>query len=334
MGLALALAAPSSAQQTADPPTASDRRSDSEGDQTILEAPALSEIPITKGIRIRFPTLFAPDASIGSGEVSLVRPEFNLRGTLPVSDVAALRMTLRLSEHRYRFDGDVWGPPAQLPPSVGLDPDEWIGDLDLHSAQLRFEGAVRLSNDTHWLAKNEEWGAIGALFIGSRWENDRFHSGLGAGGGIGIGYELPDRLRLALGVTLKTPLDDADIDVGPLVSLRWRPVDRFTLRTRELGLQAEYVVTPVLEVFIAGFRSSDRFRLADRDPLGDLSFLDRQIRVGAGFEWRLANWLRLVAEGGSIVHRRIRITEEDLGTLISRSGDPSGYCEVTLELRL
>jgi hypothetical protein len=122
--------------------------------------------------------------------------------------------------------------------------------------------------------------------------------------------------------------------VGPLVALRWRQTERFTVRTRELGVQAELVLTPVLEVFVAGFRSTDRFRLQDRRPLGDLSFRDRQVRVGAGFEWRLANYLRLLVEAGSIVDRRLRVHEEDQGTLLSRRGDPSGYVEATIELRL
>jgi len=321
------------AEESADTPAVIEHSTEP-ADDTILEAPAFAEMPITKAIRIRVPTFVAPEASVGNGDVTLVRPEFNLRGTLPVADSAVLRMTFRMAEHRYRFVGDVWGPPSELPDNVDRDPDVWIGDLDLHSAQLGFEGAMRISRNTNWFSKKEEWGAIGGFYVGSRWEDDDFNSGTGAGGGIGIGYEIPDTLRLALGVSLRSPLTEADVDVGPLISLRWRPIERFTLRTRELGLQAEYVVTPVLEVFLAGFRSTDRFRLNDRDPLGDISFRDRQIRIGAGFEWRLANWLRLALEGGSIVDRRIRVHEEDLGTLVSRRGDPSGYFEATIELRL
>ena len=333
LALVLAFAAPSAAQQEADESRAPGHVTGSGEEATILQAPALGELPITRALRIRVPTLISPDAPVGSGGVTLVRPELNIRGTLPVADRAVLRMTMRLAEFNYNFHGDVWGPSSKLP-TVGIDPDVVIGDLDLHSAQIGLEGAYRLSRSTEWFAKNEEWGLVSALYAGSRWEDDSFHSGLGAGGGFGIGYEIPDRFRIALGASIKTPLGHADFDVGPLVSLRWRPTKRFTLRSRELGAQAELVLTPVLEVFVAGFRSTDRFRLQDRAPLGDLSFRDRQVRVGAGFEWRLANYLRLLVEAGSIVDRRLRVHEEDLGEVLSRRGDPSGYVEATIELRL
>jgi hypothetical protein len=336
LALVLALAAaPSAAQhhEREDTPSTAEDPTGPAGEGNLLDSPALAPLPITEGFRIRLQTLVAPEASIGHGDVTLVRPELNARATWPVNDKMVLRLTTRLAENQYRFHGDVWGSEAQLP-QLGIDPDKAFDDLDLHSAQLGLEGAYSLSRDTHWLAKQEEWALVGALYAGSRWEDDSFHSGVGAGGAIGIGYEIPENLRVALGVSLRTPLDHTDIDVGPFVSLRWRPIEHFTLRSRELGLQAEYELTPVFEVYLAGFRSTDRFRLNDRKPLGDLSFRDRRVQVGAGFEWKLSNWLHLMAEGGSIVDRRLRVREEDLDTVLSRNGGPSGYCELRIELRL
>jgi hypothetical protein len=335
-GLALVLAlaaAPSAAQQRADTPSTSEDSTGDAGEGTLLNEPPLAVLPISEAFRIRLATLVAPEARFGSGDVSLVRPELSARATWPVSDKVILRATTRVSESRYRFHGDAWGSAAELP-GVGVDPDTVFGNLDLHAVQLGLEGAYGLSRDTHWLAEHEEWAAVGTIYAGSRWEDGAIGSGLGAGAAIGIGYEIPERLRLALGVSLRTPLDHADVDVGPLLVLRWRPIDRFTLRTRELGLQAEYALTPVFEVFLAGFRSTDRFRLNDRSPLGDLSFRDRRVQVGAGLEWKLSNWLHIALEGGAIVDRRIRVQEEDLGTLLSHHGGPSGYCEVRVELRL
>jgi hypothetical protein len=339
-GLALALAlaaAPSAAQHGADTPsdapsTSEDSTGSSDEGTFLGEAP-LAPLPITEAFRIRLQTFVAPEAPLGSGDVTLVRPELNARATWPINDRVVLRMTMRLSESRYRFHGDAWGSAALLP-GVGKDPDEAVGNLDLYAAQLGLEGAYGLSRDTNWLAQHEEWAVIGALYGGSGWEDGAFRSGLGARGVIGIGYEIPERLRLALGVSLRTPLDHAGVDVGPFLSLRWRPVDRFTLRTRELGLQAEFALTPVFEIYLAGFRATDRFALNNRSPLGDLTFRDRRVQVGAGFEYKLANWVRIALEGGSIVDRRIRVEDEDLGTLLSRRGDPSGYCEVRVELRL
>lgn len=334
LALVLALAAaPSAAQQSADTPSTSEPSTDAASEGSFLQEPPFAPLEITEAFRIRLQTLVAPEASLGSGDVTLVRPELSARATWPVNDDVILRITTRVSESRYRFHGDVWGSPALLP-GVGIDPDIAFGNLDLHAAQLGLEGAYSLSRTTHWLAEHEEWAAVSAIYANSRWEDDDFHSGVGVGGAIGIGYEIPESLRLALGVSVRTPLDHQDVDVGPLLLLRWRPTDRFTLRTRELGLQAELVLTPVFEVYLAGFRSTDRFRLNDRSPLGDLSFRDRRIQVGLGLEWKLSNWLRIALEGGSIVDRRIRVSEEDLGTLLSRRGDPSGYFELRVELRL
>ena len=304
------------------------------GELGFLETPPFPDLPISEALRIRLGTLIAPDAPVGSGEVTLVRPELNLRATWPARDDLVLRLALRLAESDYTFHGNVWGSSLGAAPGPSVDPDALIGDLDLHSVRLALEGAYRLSNSTNWLAEGEQWAVIGSVYGGSRWEDRDFRHGLETGGALGVGYEIPKRLRVALGISLRTPIDNAGLSLGPLISLRWRPTDRFTLRTRDLGLQAEYALTPAFGVLIAGFRSSDTHRLDQRDPLRDLTFRDRQVRFASGFDWTLANWLHLELEGGAIVDRHLRIKDEDLGTLLSRHGDPSGYCEVRLEFRL
>ena len=304
------------------------------GELGFLEAPPFPDLPISDAVRIRIGTLIAPDAPVGRGNVTLVHPELGLRATWPARQDLVLRIALRLAESRYTFHGDVWGPTLGAAPGPTTDPDTLIDDLDLHSVRIALEGAYRLSDSTNWLAEGEQWAVIGSLYGGSRWEDRDFHRGLETGGALGVGYEIPKRLRVALGISLRTTIDNPDLTIGPLVSLRWRPIDRFTLRTRDLGLQGEYALTPALKLFLAGFRSSDTYRLDQRDPLGDLTFRDRQVRVLAGFEWTLANWVHLQLEGGSIIDRHLRVKDEDLGTLLSRHGDPSGYCEIRVEFHL
>jgi hypothetical protein len=303
------------------------------GETTFLDAPPFPGLDITKAFRIQLETLTAPDASIGSGHVTVVRPEVGVRATWPVNDRTVLRIATRLAEARYRFRGDVW-PMIPLPSGQALDGDELIGDLDLHATRVSLEGAYRLSENTHWFANDERWSVVGSAYIGSRWEDGDFDSGLDAGGGIGVGYEIPARLRVALGVSLHSQLDEGDLDLGPLFSLRWRPTDRVTVRTRELGLQVEYALTPAFEVHLNGFRSSTGYRLRDRDPFGDLTFRDRHVRVGGGIDWALANWLHLELEAGAIADWRLRVRDEDLGTLWSRRADPSAYFEIRFEVRL
>ncbi len=303
------------------------------GESTFLDTPPFPGLDITDALRIRLETLTAPDTSIGSGHVAVVRPELGVRATWPVNDRTVLRVATRLAQAGYRFRGNVWGPAIAVPSGLALDGDRLIGDLDLHAARLSLEGAHRLSENTNWLAKGEQWSMIGSAFFGSRWEDGDFHSGLDGGGAIGVGYEIPDRLRTAFGISLRTRLDEAELDLDPLFTLRWRPVERFTVRTRELGLQLEYVIDPALEVYLTGFRSTDGYRLRDRRPLGDLIFRDRHVRAGAGFDLTLASWLHFELEVGAILERRLRVREDDRGTLLSRRADPSAYFEVRFDVR-
>jgi hypothetical protein len=302
------------------------------GEPSFLDSPPFPELPITGAARLRPGTLIVPDADVGAGHVTLVRSELTARASLPASEAMLLRMSLRLSESRYRFGGDVWGTANK--PGLDRDPDLLIRDLDLHVAQVAIEGAYRLSDDTRWFAKDERWALLGTAYTGSRWEDHDFHSGLGAGAAIAFGYEIPDRLRIALGVSVRTPLVHSDFAVGPFISLRWRPTDYLTIRSRELGAQIEYAIAPALDLFIAGFRSTDGYWLNDRGALGALTFRDRQLRFGTGFNWTLANWLRLQVEAGAIAERRMRVHDEDFGDLLSRRGDPAGFAEIRFEIHL
>jgi len=317
------------------------------GESTFLSEPPFPGMEITDAFRIQLETFAVPDASLGQGHVTLVRPEVGGSATWPVSERLVLRLSGALANSRYRFRGDPWSPAVE----------SGLGDaLDLYAGRLALEGAWLLEGAGPWIADGEIWSVIGTLYGGSRWEDGAFGPGLGAGGALGVGYEIPGRLRLALGVSLRTSIEEGGLDPGPLVSLRWDVTDRLTLRNRQLGLQLDVDVTPAFELYVAGFRASDRFRLKDRGgslaglgfegpvpgtgrdasqvPLGDLTFRDRQVRVGAGVDWVLANWLHLELEVGGIAHRRLRLTDEDLGTLASRSVDPSVYFDVRLEVRL
>jgi len=322
-------------ERAAPPPPDGPSEGGGTSDETsVFATPLFPEADITNAVRIQLRTFIAPEAAAGSGHVTGTRPELSTRATWPVNERTALRIDLRLAEAHYSFHGDVWGPALTQPSGSTLDPDRLINDLDLHSVRLALEGARRIGSDTSWLANGEQWSVVGSGSIGSRWEDSNFDGGLGAGGGVGVGYEIPGRLRAVVGISLRSPLDDADFDIDPYLSLRWRATERITVRTRELGLQAEFALTPFLDTYLAGFRSTDGYRLADRSLLDDLSFRDRQVRVGGGFDWRLANWLQLEVEAGAIVDRRLRVHEEDHGTIFSRNVDPSAYVELRFEFRL
>src|SRR5262245_43904865 len=77
LALALALTAAQSTAQQKDKEDEEDTTSvdptGPEGEGNLLDAPALAPLPITEAVRIRLQTLVAPEASLGSGDVTLVR---------------------------------------------------------------------------------------------------------------------------------------------------------------------------------------------------------------------------------------------------------------------
>ena len=245
-----------------------------------------------------------------------------------------MRITMRLAESRYRFHGDVWGSEGQA--DVGTRPR--CRDRRPRPARRPARARGRLpSQQRHALARGARGvggGRSASTPVRAGKTTTSTRVSVRAARSVWA-TRCPKTLRLALGVSLRNSTRRRRCRRGPTAS-RCAGGRSIASRcaTRELGLQAEYALTPVIEVYLAGYRSTDRFRLTDRDPLGDLSFRDRRVQVGAGFEWKLSNWLRLALEGGAIVDRRIRVHEEDLGTLLSRNGDPSGYFEVRVELRL
>lgn len=288
----------------------------------FLDTPPFPGMEITDAFRIDLGTLVAPEARVGSGRLTLVRPQLGLRADWPATDRLVLRVSGQLATSHYRFDGDPRRP--------------FLGeDLDLYAARLAFEGAFHVTEAGPWFADDEIWSVLGSLSGDSRWEDDAFASGLGASGALGVGYELPDRLRIGLGVSLQTSLEEGGVDPGPFVSLRWNVTERFTVRTRDLGLRLEYDLTPALQVHVSGARESDGFRLRGRQAVpDDLTFRDRYLRFGAGVDYELANWLRLDLEIGSTAERRLRVRGDDLGTLSSRRVEPSLYLDVRFEVRL
>ena len=68
-------------------------------------------------------------------------------------------------------------------------------------------------------------------------------------------------------------------------------------------------------------------------PLDDLRLYDRMLLTGLGFEWKLSRVVRVNAEAGAVAWRRLRVRSDDLGTIVSRRGDPALYLELRFEVR-
>lgn len=141
--------------------------------------------------------------------------------------------------------------------------------------------------------------------------------------------------RSGLGARVERALDGDGVNVGPSAYFRWDFARKFRLRDRGIGIQIEYRPVPNWQLFLAGFRSSDRFRLDQRPgaPAG-MTFRDRQVSVGGGGMVRISHTLRLGAEIGAIVDRRVSVSARDDGRLDSADGDVSPYLSLRAEVRL
>ena len=295
-------------------------------DSTHLDTPPFPGRRHRDALRLNLDSRFLPGADLGPGHTTLYRPELRGRVTLPVSDRAVLRVSGRVRISRYEFSGD----PFRFG-GVSLTGDS----LNLYETRLAVQGAYRLNREqSSLLHQGEVWSLLGGAFAASEFESGSFDDGLSGGVALALGYQLDGALRVAAGVSVSTSIRGGGLDVGPTGTFRWNVTDDLTLRDRGFGVQLEYRLTPDVELFASGYRTSDEYRLRDVSGAPDeLSFRDRQVLVGAGFEWKISRGLRLNVEAGAVTMRRVRLYSDHLGTLVSQRGDPSPYLELRMGVR-
>ncbi|MGH0033070.1 MAG: hypothetical protein ACQGVC_25045 [Myxococcota bacterium] len=332
----LAAAAPAPARAQGGPPP--DNPSGQEDGFRVDDATHLEtlDFPSTQrlrdALRFQLDSRFIPDAGLGSGHATEYQPDLRGRFTLPLDDRAVLRISGRAGMTHYSFRGN---------------PDPFFREnLDLYRTRLAVQGAYLLNPDGWNLwREGERWSLLGAVQGSSDFQSGEFDEGLSVLGALSIGYEIPDRLRVALGVSLSTSPQEGGVDPSPAVFVRWNVTDRLTLRSRGLGAQAEYRLSPKLELFVTATRATDSYALKPRDStflafatsppprFDDLSLRDRKLLTGVGFEYKLSRALRINTEVGAVAWRHVRVSSDDFGTVVSRSGDPAAYLEVRFEVR-
>jgi hypothetical protein len=196
------------------------------------------------------------------------------------------------------------------------------------------QGSYLLNHGWHLFHSEEQWAGLGAVSVSAKWEPGAFEKSVTPSGSLGIGYQLPSKLRIALGVEVERALDGSGAKVGPYGYLQWNITSTIRLRSRGLGLQLEYDPKRRLEVFATAFQSGDQFRLDDRAELSSgPTFNDRQVRVGGGLVLKITHGFRLMGEAGAVVNRRISVETRDDGTLDSADGDISPYFSIRAEIR-
>jgi hypothetical protein len=295
-------------------------------DETIaIDEPIFPGLP-SGALRLWLDSRFQPAADVGDTEVSLIEPGAKLRAQAPLGRRVGLQLTANFRTSRY----DVEDESALFDACAGTcpAPDEF------YATSLAIQTAVQLNDTGYLLRDGERWALLGEGIGRARWEPGAFENSLTGGGGLALGYELPDRLRVALGAHVESSLAGGKPSVSPTVAFRWDVAEWVRLRNRGLGLQLEFRASRHFELFVAGYRTSSRFRLDSRPglPSGAL-FRDRQWLVGGGVEWKPWRLLRLAVEAGAVVDRRLSLSASDEGTLDSAIADPSPYVGVRLEIR-
>lgn len=293
-------------------------------DAELLDEIAFPGLP--RGLlRIGLGSGLAPGAESDDSEISVAAPGGRISLQAPIGTRASARAFAAVGTQLYdvRHESALFEDCGACPA-----PDQF------YAATLGVQGGLQLNDDWSLIYAQERWALLAEGFGKARWEDGAFERSLESGVILALGYELPRRLRIAAGVQVGVEFDGGEVSVSPTGTFRWDAMPWLRVRNRGLGLELELRAIRRLELFAAGYRNSDRFRLRSRAGLpSGAEFRDRRWQVGAGFEWKLWRWLRLAAEVGAIVDRELSIRASGEDDLDSVRVDPSPYVDLRLEFR-
>jgi hypothetical protein len=257
-------------------------------------------IPIE--LRVRSDTRLIVGSDFGSSDANLYWPRGSVRVGVPLSKRAAVRFRINGGAAVYDFDDN------------------------LYSGAFAVEGVYRIT---------ETWGLFAQGFTTAHWEDGaNFGNSISGGGALALGFRIPDRLELILGVGLKSYLDRSAPRPYPLIDLEWMINDKWKLRFHGQGLAIEYNFNDRLKVFVRGRLEARRYRLDSRlGPANRGTVRDRQIPVGLGFRWVANRHIRIGAVAGVMAYHQLRVRDTNRDTIQSISADLTPYFELRIDLR-
>jgi hypothetical protein len=276
----------------------------------------LGGVPIK--VRFRSDTRFVVGSDFGTSNANLYWPRGSVRIGVPLSKRAAVRLRMGGGAAIYDFDDTTnlfgVGPSASEP----FD--------NLYEGSLALEGKYQMT---------EAWGLFAQGFVSARWEDGAtFDDSISGGGGLAIGYRIPDRLDVIIGGGLKSRLDRSSPRPYPLIDLEWVISDAWKFRVHGPGAALEYKFSDAFKVFLRGRLVRRRYRLDNRlGPVGRGTVRDRQVPVGLGFRWKVNRNFRIGASAGVMAEHKIKIRDRNRNTIGSINSDPAPYFEVRIDFR-
>jgi len=284
----------------------------------LEEAQALAPGGIPLKVRFRSDTRFVVGSDFGASEADLYWPRGYLQVGVPLSERAAVRFRLSGGAAIYDFDGST--------DLFGAGPSSREPFDELYSGTLALEGRYLMT---------EKWALYGQGFAAARWEDGgAFDDSIVGGGGVAIGYRIPDRFKLILGGGLKSRLDRSSLGPYPLIDLEWMISDAWRLQIHGPGALLEYKFSDAFKVFARGQMTTRSYRLDDRlGAAGRGTVRDRQLPVGLGFRWAAHRNFRIGISAGVMVEHKLKVRDRHRHTIGSISADPAPYFELQIDLR-
>jgi hypothetical protein len=295
------------------------------------ESPELDEAVfpgLARGrLRIQLGAGFGSETEAGDSDVSFATPGIRIALQEPIGALASTELFAAFAASEYDVNH-----ARELFASCGACP---VPD-EFYSASLGAQGGIQLNPNWSLLRADERWALLAELSGSAHWEDGAFERSLGGGGVLALGYEIPKRLRLALGAKIEVSADGGEVSIDPTGAFRFDVTPWLRLRNRGFGLELSLRAARRLDLFLTGHRGGSSFRLRSREGLpSGAEFSDQRWQIGTGFEWGPRRWLRILFEAGAMVDREISIEADDAdGSLASRDVDASPYFDLRFELRL
>ncbi len=328
LALCFALTAPASAEE-AEAPASPEEAAEGESETPQPGTQAFEPVPLgpRSGVRVYGEEVISVLADFGPADASEFRSNLGLRAVAPLADSFALRVTA--GGHASFFDYS--GNRNELE----LD----LGGIDLferlYGAQFGLGGAYLLPWKPIILGVTPNWSVFAEGRANLNWEDGASLSDAVKGtGSIGLGFELPRKLDIALGVSVGSRIGEGGVSVSPVLGFRWRFCEGMRIESQGTGLMFAMDLHPELELQLRGGYESDRYRLDDGPPpFTDQTVRQREAPVLVALRWSPTPHWRLTAGAGSVVYQQWKVEEDDDGVSSKVTADPSALLWLRVEYR-